>query len=73
MSIFEDNNDYSHIKAQPYDSFEEEERKREQAREAAATEVHEPLTEKQKQIVREQANINPVEQMIEDVLDTSDN
>lgn len=69
MSIFKDDTDYSHIKPQPYDSFEEEERKREEARELAATQVNEPLTAEQQKIVREQADINPVTQMIEDVLD----
>lgn len=69
MSIFKgDEVDLSKVKPQPYESFEEQDRKREEARERAATEVYEPLTDEQRQIVREQSGINPVEQFVEDVV-----
>lgn len=69
MSIFKgDEVDLSKVKSQPYESFEEQDRKREEARERAATEVYEPLTDEQRQIVREQSGINPVEQFVEDVV-----
>lgn len=60
--------DLSKIKPQPYPDFDEQDRLREEAAERAATEVHEPLTEEQKRIVREQSGINPVEQTLNDVL-----
>lgn len=63
-----DNIDLSKIKPQPYDSFDEEDRKREEAREREATEVYAPLTDEQRKIVREQAGINPVEQLVEEVV-----
>ncbi|ASK27529.1 cytochrome-c oxidase [Neisseria chenwenguii] len=56
--------DVRKIKPQPYESFEETEARREQE----ATEVNAPLTEEQKRIVREQADINPVAQTVNDVL-----
>ncbi|XXQ67581.1 cytochrome-c oxidase [Neisseriaceae bacterium B1] len=68
MSIFKDNTDYSNIKPQPYKSLEEEEREREAQKERDATEVNTSLTDEQKQKVREQSDINPVEQVINDVL-----
>ena len=69
MSIFKgDEVDLRKVKPQPYESFEEQDRKREEARERAATEVYEPLTDEQRQIVREQSGINPVEQFVEDVV-----
>lgn len=68
MGIFKDDTDYSKIKPQPYPSFEEQDRQREAQRECDATEVHEPLSEVQKQIVYEQADINPITQTITDVL-----
>lgn len=52
------------IKPQPYESFEEIERKREE--EALA--VNPPLSERQKAIVREQSGINPIEQTVNDAL-----
>ncbi len=65
MGIFKsDKVDVSKIKPQPYEDFDEAERKREQD----ATEVDAPLTERQRQIVREQAGINPVTQTVGDVL-----
>ncbi len=69
MNIFKgDEVDLNKVKPQPYESFEEQDRKREEARERAATEVYEPLTDEQRQIVREQSGINPVEQFVEDVV-----
>lgn len=69
MGLFKnDDVDLSKVKPQPYPSFEEEDRQREEAIERAATEVNEPLTEEQKQIVREQSDLNPVEQTVGDVL-----
>ncbi len=63
MSIFKDDEvDLSKVKPQPYESFDEQDRER------AATEVYEPLTDEQRQIVREQSGINPVEQFVEDVV-----
>lgn len=56
--------DTGKIKPQPYESFEEIERKREE--EALA--VNPPLSERQKAIVREQSGINPVEQTVNDAL-----
>lgn len=56
--------DTGKIKPQPYESFEEAERKREE--EALA--VNPPLSERQKAIVREQSGINPVEQTVSDAL-----
>lgn len=72
MGIFNnDDVDLSKVKPQPYPSFEEQDREREEAVERAATEVNEPLTEEQKRIVREQSGINPVEQTVGDVLKES--
>lgn len=56
--------DAGKIKPQPYESFEEIERKREE--EALA--VNPPLSERQKAIVREQSGINPIEQTVNDAL-----
>lgn len=56
------------IKPQPYESFEETERKREE--EALA--VNPPLSERQKAIVREQSGINPIEQAVNDALKDAD-
>ncbi|WP_165009273.1 GTP cyclohydrolase I FolE2 [Neisseria yangbaofengii] len=65
MGIFKDDEvDLSKVKPQPYESFDEQDRKREES----ATEVYEPLTDEQRQIVREQSGINPVEQFVEDVV-----
>lgn len=64
----QDDIDLSKIKPQPYDSFEEEDRKREEAREKDATEVHPPLTEQQKKAVREQSGINPIDQTVSDIV-----
>ncbi|WP_231623920.1 cytochrome-c oxidase [Neisseria sp. 83E34] len=65
MSLFKkDDVDLSKIKPQPYESFEEAERRREEE----ATEVHEPLTERQKEIVREQSGINPITQTVSDAM-----
>lgn len=65
MGIFNnDDVDLSKVKPQPYDSFEEEESKRERD----ATETNAPLTEEQKRIVRQQEGINIVEQTINDTL-----
>lgn len=65
MGIFKkDEVDVSKVKPQPYESFEEAEQKREQA----ATAVNAPLTERQKEVVREQSGINPVTQTVNDVL-----
>lgn len=61
--------DLSKIKPQPYDSFDEQDRKCEEAREREATEVYEPLTDEQRRIVREHSGINPVEQFVEDIVD----
>lgn len=60
--------DLSKIKPQPYESFEEAERKREEE----ATAVNPPLTERQKEIVREQSGINPVSQTVGDALKDMD-
>lgn len=59
--------DLSKIKPQPYESFEETERKHEEE----ATVVN-PLTERQKEIVREQSGINPVSQTVGDALKDAD-
>lgn len=65
MSLFKkDDIDLSKIKPQPYESFEDTERKREE--DAAA--VNPPLTERQKEIVREQSGINPISQTVSDAL-----
>ena len=65
MGIFKsDKVDVSKIKPQPYEDFDEADRKREQD----ATEVDAPLTERQRQIVRAQAGVNPVTQTVGDVL-----
>lgn len=58
----------ANIKPQPYESFEETERKREE--EALA--VNPPLSERQKAIVREQSGINPIEQTVNDALKDAD-
>ncbi|MDO4248855.1 MAG: cytochrome-c oxidase [Neisseria sp.] len=69
MSLFKkDDIDLSKIKPQPYESFE----KAEQKREEEATAVHPPLTERQKEIVREQSGINPVSQTVSDALKDAD-
>lgn len=69
MSLFSnDDVDLSKVKPQPYDSFDEEDRKREENREKEATEVYPPLTEKQKKTVREQSGINPIDQTVNDVV-----
>ncbi|EGY51516.1 hypothetical protein [Neisseria shayeganii] len=69
MSIFKhDDVDLSKVKPQPYESFEEMERRRE----AEATEVHPPLTERQKEIVREQSGINPIAQTVSDAMKDAD-
>lgn len=66
MSIFKsDKVDVSKIKPQPYESFEEAERKREEA----ATEVNDPLTEKQKAYLREHDANNPISQLVDDTIE----
>lgn len=64
MSLFNDNTDYSKIKPQPYESFDEAEQKREND----ATSTNEPLTDAQKEEVQRQSGINPVEQTVGDVV-----
>ena len=69
MSLFKKSPpDLSNIKPQPYESFEEAEQKREQ--DVAA--VNPPLTEQQQAVVREQAGINPVAQLVGDVVKPTD-
>lgn len=68
MGIFKDDTDYSGIKPQPYPDFNEQDRMREAARERAATETEPPLTETQRQAVREQAGIHPVTQTVADIV-----
>lgn len=58
----------SGIKPQPYEDFEEAERRREE--EALA--VNPPLSEREKAAVRRQAGINPVEQTVSDALKDAD-
>ena len=64
MSQRNNDTDFSKIKPQPYESFEETERKREED----ALAVNPPLSEREKAIVRGQAGINPVEQTVNDAL-----
>lgn len=64
MAVSGDDIDLSKIKPQPYDSFEEEDRKREEARD----QVYPPLTDEQREIVRRQSGINPVDQLVDDVV-----
>lgn len=64
MSQHNNDTDFSKIKPQPYESFEEAERKREED----ALAVNPPLSEREKAIVRGQAGINPVEQTVNDAL-----
>lgn len=56
--------DWRKIKPQPYESFEEAECRREE--EAVA--VNPPLSRKQKETVRKQAGVNPIEQTVGDAL-----
>lgn len=64
MSQHNNDIDFSKIKPQPYESFEEAERKREED----ALAVNPPLSEREKAIVREQSGINPIEQTVNDAL-----
>ena len=69
MSLFKKSPpDLGKIKPQPYESFEETEQKREQD----AVAVNPPLTEQQQAVVREQAGINPVAQLVGDVVKPTD-
>lgn len=69
MSLFKKSPpDLGKIKPQPYESFEEAEQKREQD----AVAVNPPLTEQQQAVVREQAGINPVTQLVGDVVKPTD-
>lgn len=64
MSILHDDTDYSQLPKHPYESFEEQEQRREQE----ATAVNPPLTPEQQRIVNEQAGINPITQTVTDVI-----
>ena len=64
MSSKSNDLDLSKIKPQPFESFEEAEQKREQE----ATEVNEPLSDKQKAYLREHDANNPVSQLVDDTV-----
>lgn len=64
MSQHHNDIDVGKIKPQPYGSFEEAERKREED----ALAVNPPLSEREKAIVRKQSGTDPIEQTVNDAL-----